>query len=160
MSKTKFVSCGDDGFWAYDVALGVFMKYVIDAAEAPDDERSPWLSGAISDWRLSACFPDHGLTLDPNWSSPNMATFIDLANKACDELSRQDAVSAEEIASWTILEDLKIFTRGASEVETRPVVELGRAIVALAKGVLPAAPQGTIWLYGAPTGRTTLLLRS
>lgn len=34
MSKTKPVTCADRGFWGYDVAVGIFLKYLIDAAEA------------------------------------------------------------------------------------------------------------------------------
>ncbi|HKV95735.1 MAG TPA: hypothetical protein VJW20_24550 [Candidatus Angelobacter sp.] len=50
----------------------------------------------------------------------------------------------------TILDDIRIFTRGATEVFTAPIVELGRAIIALVRGELPEAPKGQILLYGAP----------
>jgi hypothetical protein len=61
MSKTKFVEYAIHGFWAYDVALHIFLKHLIDAAEACDEASTPWLSNAISSWRM-ACMPDYGLT--------------------------------------------------------------------------------------------------
>jgi hypothetical protein len=159
VSQKKFVSCGDDGFWAYDVALGVFLKHLIDVADVHGYGDLPWLREEVSSWRVAACVPDLGLCLDAV-SSANVTLFTDLARQACDELSGRDRIAAEEMASWTILEDLKIFPRGAKEVETGPVVELGRAIIELATGRLPPPPDGTLWLYGAPEGLTTLRLPS
>lgn len=159
MSKTKFVAYGDwsqaPGFWAYDVALNVFLKYLIDAAQANEQANTAWLSSAISDWRV-ACVPDFMLRLDANWSSEQRQTFLDLAEEACAKLAARESIPAEEIVSWPILDDIRIFTRGATEVFTAPVVELGRAIIALVRGELPEAPEGQIWLYGAPEGRQTI----
>lgn len=155
MSKTKFVDYADRGFWAYDVALDVFLKHLIDAAEASEQAGTAWLSISISDWRL-ACVPDYGLTLDPTWSPTQQQTFLALAEEACAKLAARESIPAEEIVSWPILDDIRIFTRGATEVFTAPVVELGRAIIALMRGELPEAPEGQIWLYGVPEGRITI----
>jgi hypothetical protein len=165
VSKTKFVEYGNRGlrahgviplgFWAYDVALNVFLKYLIDAAEASDQANTEWLSTAIADWRL-ACVPDYGLTLDANWSTEQRQAFLALAEEACTRLAERESIPAEEIVSWPILDDIRIFTRGAMEVYTAPIVELGRAIIALVRGELPEAPEGQIWLYGAPGGRLTI----
>ncbi len=54
MSKTQFVDYGDAGFWAYDVALGIFLKYLIDAAEAVNARTAPWLAVEIENWRTVA----------------------------------------------------------------------------------------------------------
>ncbi|HET9282078.1 MAG TPA: hypothetical protein VFR24_08965 [Candidatus Angelobacter sp.] len=110
---------------------------------------------AISDWRV-ACVPDYGLTLDPTWSLAQQQTFLALAEEACAKLAARESIPAEEIVSWPILEDIRIFTRGATEVFTAPIVELGHAIIALVRGELPEAPEGQIWLYGAPKGRITI----
>jgi hypothetical protein len=140
VSKTKFVEYGDlnrplgdlpHGFWVYDVGLDIFLKYLIDAAQASEQANTAWLSSAISEWRL-------------------------LAEDACARLEARESIPAEEIVSWPILDDLRIFTRGADEVFTAPIVELGRAIIALVSGQLPEAPEGQIWLYGAPEGRMTI----
>ena len=67
---------------------------------------------------------------------------------------------AEEIVNWPILDDKRIFLRGATDVLTAPVVELGRAIIQLVSGELRDAPDGKFWFYGTPTGRQTLGRRS
>src|SRR5262249_45079298 len=164
MSKTKFIAYGNrdwaygdipSGFWAYDVALDVFLKHLIDAAEASEGTNTAWLSTAISDWRL-ACVPDYGLTLDASWSAAQRQTFLALAEEACTRLATRESIPSEEIVSWPILDDIRIFTRGAAQVPTAPVIELGRAIIALVNRQLPEAPEGQIWLYGTPEGRMTI----
>lgn len=55
-----------------------------------------------------------------------------------------------------MLDDVRLYTRGDTEVLTAPVVELGGAIITLISGELPEAPDGKIWLYGTATGRETL----
>ncbi len=42
-----FVNFGDRGFWAYDIVLGVFLKYLIDVAEAPGISHAPFLDEAL-----------------------------------------------------------------------------------------------------------------
>jgi hypothetical protein len=155
VSQTKFIAYGEQGFWAYDVALNIFLKHLIDATETNEHAETEWLSGAISAWRV-ACVPDFGLTLETNWSPPQQHTFIELANKACAELAARESISAEEIISWPILKELRICPRGAQPVFTGPIVELGQAIIALISGKLPNAPKGQIWLYGTPEGRQTI----
>jgi hypothetical protein len=159
MSKTKFVSFGDKGFWAYDVALGVFLKYLIDAAEKNEQVVTPWLSQAVSDWRVMACIQDFGEPLKVGWSASQRQAFVAFAEEACTNLANRESIPASEIVSWPIFEDDRIFTRGATEVHTGPVVELGRAMIALVRGELPDAPKGEIWLYGTPEGLTTLGIR-
>jgi len=156
MTKTQYVEYADRGFWAYDVALGVFLKHVIDAAEKSDQAETAWLSTAISSWRVVACISDYGLTLDADWSAPQKQAFIALGEVACARLAERASIPVGEIVGWPILDDLRIHTRGATEVLTAPVVELGRAIIALVSGELPEAPDGKIWFYGTPTGRQTL----
>jgi hypothetical protein len=156
VSKTQFVEYATQGFWAYDVALGIFLKHLIDAAEATDQADTPWLSSAISSWRVVACISDYGLTLDADWSAAQRQTFITLAEDACSSLAKRVSIPAEEIVAWPILDDLRIFPRGATEVLTAQVVELGRAIIALVSGDLPEAPHGKTWFYGTTTGRVTI----
>jgi hypothetical protein len=156
VSKTQFVEYRNQVFWAYDVALGIFLKYLIDAAEASDQANAPWLSSTISWWRTVACISDYGLTLDADWSTVQRETFIALAERACSTLASRESIPAEEILAWPLLNDLRIFPRGATEVSTGPVIELGRAIIALVGGDLSEAPPGQNWFYGTPTGRQTI----
>jgi hypothetical protein len=157
VSKTKFVEFRDVGFWTYDVGLAVFLKYLIDAAIPrsmfPDCR---WLVEAISDWRRIAVIPDIGLEVDATWSASQLATFVELADEACVALARHEFYSADEITSWVLFDEFRIFPRGATHVQTGPVVELGRALIALVLGSLPIAPAGRQWLYGAPEGRMTI----
>jgi hypothetical protein len=156
VSQKKFARYEAHGFWVYDVALGVFLKHLIDAAEATDQAGTLWLSTAISSWREVACVPDYGLRFAADWSAAQKQTFIALVEDASARLARRASIPAEEIVSWQLLDDLRICPRGATEVHSGPVVELGRAIIALVSEELPEAPGGETWLYGTPTGRQTI----
>jgi hypothetical protein len=158
LSKTQYVDYGDVGFWAYDVALGIFLKHLVDAAVASDEADTSWLSSAIALWRTAACISDYGLTIDTEWSARQRQTFVVLAEAACERLARRASIPAEEIVSWAILDDLRIFPRGEAEVFTAPVIELGRAIIALISGELPDAPTDRAWFYTLE-GRTTVGFR-
>jgi hypothetical protein len=156
MTATKGIEFGNRFFWAYDVAAGVFLKHLIDEAEASGQTDVPWLSQALSDWRVQAAITECGLTLREDWSSEQRQTFIELAEGACKKLATRESIPAEEIVSWPLVDDLRIFPRGAKEVLTAPVIELGRAIIALVSGELPQSPKGEAWFYGTPTGRSTI----
>ena len=156
MSKTQYVEYRTKGFWAYDVALGIFLKHLIDAAQASDQTDVAWPSSSIAWWRVVACISDYGLTLDADWSAAQRETFIALAEHACSNFARRVAIPTEEISGWPLLDDARILTRGETAVCTAPIVELGRAIIALVRGDLEDAPSGTAWFYGAPGGRRTI----
>jgi hypothetical protein len=160
MSRKKYVEYANRGFWAYDVAVGVFLKHLMDAAEASGQAKTEWLSTAVRHWREAACISDFGLILDASWSAQQRQAFIALAEDASSRLATRASIPAEEIISWPILDDLRIFPRGEKGVLAAPVVELGRAIIALVSGELPEAPDGAIWFYGTPTGRQTLRIMS
>lgn len=158
MSKTTTVHFGEDFFWACDVALGVFLKHLIDTAEphAARPERE-WLTEAIADWRVAAVIGDcFGLGIEEFWSPKQRELFISLAEEACRQLSTRDSIGADELQSWKILDGDGVFARGAEHVETAPVIELGRAVIALARGTLEKPPKNTKWLYGWPEGCLTI----
>jgi hypothetical protein len=159
VSATKPVTYADRGFWAYDVAAGVFLKYLIDAAQASREANTQWLSEAVSSWRVWAAISDWGVTLDEHWSADQRKIFIALAEEACAALATRDAIPRHEITSWHLVDDLRIDPRGATEVLTAPVIELGRAIIALLCDELPEAPKGEAWFYGTPSGRSTIRMR-
>ena len=48
MTATKGIKFEGRFFWAYDVAAGVFLKYLIDEAEASEQAGEQWLSDAVS----------------------------------------------------------------------------------------------------------------
>ncbi len=157
MSQTQFVEYKDHGFWAYDVSLGIFLKHLIDAAvKRMAGPNSAWLEEATSQWRIVACVSDYGLEISPHWNPIQVATFIELTNEACIQLAQRDLIPAGEIATWRILNDQRLFLRGATEIRTGPVLELGHAVSALVTGSLPAPPAGKNWLFGGPTGREVI----
>ena len=159
MSRTKYVEYGDQGFWAYDVILGVFLKHLIDAAQTSDQAATDWVLNAIASWRTIACCSDYGLPLDASWSEMQRQSFVAMAEVACLRLGERASIPAEEIVAWPLLDHRYIYVRGAPQVVTAPVVDLGRAIIALVSGTLPDAPPGTTWFYTAAGRRTIGLLR-
>jgi len=160
MSATQFVKYADRGFWAYDVAVGVLLKHLLDAAQKGGEVHTPWLAEAMSHWRIWAVISDYGFTLDEHWSAEERKTFIALAEQACAAMRTRNSIPAEEVVSWPFVDDLRIFPRGAKEVLTAPVVELGRAMIALLLGELPEAPKGEAWFYGTPDGRSTVRMNT
>jgi hypothetical protein len=157
MSKTKYVEFRDDGFWAFDVGLGIFLKYLVDVAlPRATLADGAWIGAAIDNWRQVAVIPDIGLEIDSSWSPSQLATLIQLANETCGALATRETLTAEEITSWVLHENLSIIPRGYALYPTTPVIELGPAIVAFINGLLPEAPPGRQWVFGAPGGRTAI----
>jgi len=156
MTATKGIHFEGRFFWAYDVAAGVFLKYLIDEAEASEQIDEPWLSEAVSHWRVQAAITEFGLTLEEQWSSTQRQIFLKLAEAACKKLATRQSIPPQEIAGWPLTDDLRISPRDATEVLTAPIVELGHAIIALVSGNLPRPRKGEAWFYGTPTGRSTI----
>ncbi len=159
MTKTQGVHYENSFFLAYDVAMGILLKHVIDAAEArPVDAESEWLRTEVSDWRAVACNDSLAMLIDGDgsWSARQTSIFVALVDEACTRLEARKTIPGVEVENWPILDDQRLFTRGETEVETAPIVELGRAIIALVNGSLPESPLCTTWYYGFPDGRLFL----
>jgi hypothetical protein len=159
VSRTAFVSYGDGGFWAYDVALGIFLKHLIEVAEARAAEPDAgWLREAVASWRVIAGLGQGtcGLEIKQSWQQAHRELFVELARQACDLMAKRRRWSAKEVTSWPILDDLRIFPRGAKFISTAPVIELAHAVIGLAEGTLPEPPPGTWWIFGTPEGRDTI----
>ncbi len=159
MTATKGIRFENRFFWAYDVAAGVFLKYLIDEAEASGQTNAPWLSDAVTSWRREAAIAELGLTIKEEWLPSQRQTFMELAEKACEKLATRESIPAEEIISWPLQDELHIYPRTREAVFTAPVIELGRAIKALVAGNLPESPKGEAWFYGTPDGRSTIRMR-
>jgi|SRR5215813_9827153 len=156
MSATKGIKFEGRFFWAYDVAAGGFLKHLIDEAEASEHSQEPWLSKAVSSWRVQAAITEVGLTLDEEWSGTQRQIFIRLAEGACKKLATRESIPADEVASWPLVDELRIFPRSRTEILTAPVIELDHAIIALVSGNLPRSPRRKAWFYGTPVGRSTI----
>ncbi len=156
MTKTHFVEYQNCGFWAYDVALGILLKHISDAADKlPTNAESEVLRTEVSWWIQGACVNTLSMHIDDDdsWSAQQTAIFVDLVDEACTRLEARETIPGLEVENWTFPDDLHLETRGESEVKTAPIVELGRAIIALVNGTLPESPLLTLWYYGFPEGR-------
>jgi hypothetical protein len=154
VSATVFVHFGDRGFWAYDIVLGVFLKYLIDVAEATGYSHAPFLNEAVQHWRL-APIANFGFHLEKSWTALQRHNVIGFAEQVCARLATRDSIPMEEIVGWPFVEGKRLFHRGLKEVRTAPVIELGRAIIALLRDELPKAPKGEAWFF-TDTGRSTI----
>jgi hypothetical protein len=154
MSATKSVTYGHQGFWAYDIVLGVFLKYLIDVVEETGQAHTPFLAEAIASWRLAAIY-DFGVGFEESWTPLQRQSIITFAEEACAKLASRESISTEEIAGWTFTGHERVFHRGLKEVCTAPVIELGRAMIALLRNELPEPPKGEAWFF-THTGRSTI----
>lgn len=160
VTATQVIKYFGRGFWAYDVAVGIFIKHLLDAAEKSGEAHKTWLSKAMSDWRVQAVVTEYGFTIDERWSAQEQKAFIAMTEQACAAIEARESIPVTEIVSWPFVDDLRIFPRtNAKELRTAPVVELGRAIVALLLDRLPAAPKSEAWFFGTPEGRSTIKMQ-
>jgi hypothetical protein len=116
---TQGIDFADRFFWAYDVAVGVFLKHLINEAQASREANTPWLSEAVSHWHRQAAIAEFGLTLEENWTSLQRQTFIELATKACEKLAMRESIPADEIEAWSFGDDLRIFFHAAQRKFSR-----------------------------------------
>jgi len=160
MSKTLDVGFRGQGFWAFDVVSGIFLKHLIDAAEPRiADQHEPCLAEAVGHWRFNAICADCGLFLDENWSAEQVQSVRELATSACALLSMRREISAEEKSSWSLLDGKGVFPRGYASIMTESAIQLGRAIIQLLDVSLPEAPRGTWWFFGTEDGPPILAKR-
>ena len=157
VSATKYVNYGGRGFWAYDIVLGVFVKCLIDAVEATGYSRAPFLDNALRSWRLAPVI-DIGFSLERSWTTLQRQNVVTFVEEACARLATRDSIPIEEIVNWPSPRGLRLFHRGRKEVRTTPVIELGRAIIALLRDELPKAPMGEAWFF-TEKGRSTIRMR-
>jgi hypothetical protein len=156
VSRSQAVTFAHKGFWAFDVAAGIFLKHLIDAAQDSAEIDMEWLSKEVSNWRVWAVIGDFGIQFNEHWSSEQRIAVIALVEKVCAELAKREFIPAEEIVSWPFVDDLRINPRGAKAALTAPVIELGHAIIELLRDEMPEPPKGEAWWLGSETGRTTV----
>ena len=129
MTATQVINYEGRGFWAYDVAVGVFMKHLLDAAEKGGETHKPWLSKAMLDWRVQAVVTESGFTIDEGWSVEERTAFIAMTEQACAALEARESIPVTEIVSWPFVDNLRIFPRSdAKELRTAPVVVPVRSV--------------------------------
>ena len=90
-----------------------------------------------------ASIADIGLKLDQSWSPAQRRTFVALAEDACARLATRTSIPGEEIVARPLLDDLRIYPRGATEVLTAPVIELGHGLICPLYSAPIPSPSGT-----------------
>ena len=161
MSRSLYVDFRDNGFWAYDVASSVFLKFLIDAAnERTAVDTDHWLSEAIQNWRVSAVISDLGFYLDDNWSQLQIDTVIKLCRTATEVIRAGGNIPASEIESWPILDDQRVFTRGHDPVPSKAVARFGDAVISLLQITLPEPPDRHWWFFTLDENVDTIAMRA
>ena len=164
MSKTSPIGYGgsDEPFiWAFDVARAIWMRYLIDAAVHRGLDQPPhWMAAEIESWRVTASVSDYMWLLDESWTEAQKTEFLDVARQACDALSAQPTLDSAEVSTWSLIEDEPLTSRIRADdppINTRPIVELGEAVMMLVEGTpLPDPPPGRHWYFGFPGGRKAI----
>lgn len=138
----------------YDVLHDIFLKYLIDEAQAFDvggvhsRVEPSWLAAEIECWRGCAAIPDIAASFDEGWSDDQRRLVAALAERACATLIQRPFISAAEMRSWNVLDGIAgIEPRGEENVPTAPVAEVGRAVIALLRGEQIEPPASGDWYY-------------
>ncbi len=144
----------------FDVVSAVFLKHLVNAAATRVDlPGNEWLADAVKQWRFNAVISDCGFFLDEGWTAAQIRTVEDVAAEACATLSKRAEIPAEEVISWEMLDDLRVFPRGLPFVTAASASRLGRAVIHLLNGSLPESPPGTWWFFGIEDSPATLRKR-
>jgi hypothetical protein len=155
VSKFGLVEFSGQSFWTYDVSLSIMLVETIRVGEElPADQRPEWLSEALDEFRVLAVVPDLGFSID--WPAESVGLLRSLLVQASQRLAARGALTAEEVATWNLLDGYTIDLRGAEVVDMYEVVELTEATIELIDGAFTEPPPGTLWMYGFPGGRSTV----
>ena len=164
MSKTRSVGCygghvpdrpdPEREIWAHDAALSLLLGQLIHTVERlPPGRRPVWWADHAEDLRVQATVSDLYFDLTDGLDAHHHAEFARLLEEAAERLRQHGEVTPDDVAGWPV----PVTFRGADREDTEPVAELGHAMAALIRGTLPEPPAGTLWFYGAPGGRSTIV---
>ncbi len=149
MSRSAAIGYGKELIWALDVIAGILLKHLVDVASARDLSNDQWLARAIERWRVQITLAgDLGVTLDKAWSGDQVRIVVSLLEEACKLLEKRSEIPAAEAEKWEGAPGERFFARRMPVIRTRPVINLGNAIVAMLERRLPAPPAGTLWWFG------------
>jgi hypothetical protein len=161
VSKTAYVGFADQGFWTFDVSLSIMLAETVRVGEElPKDQRPEWLPNALDELRGLAVASDLGFVVELSWPPDGVRLLRSLLTEVSRRLAARRMLSADEVATWDVLDGNTIELRNAQVVDLTPVVELTQATIQLLEGALPQAPNGTWWLYGFEGGRGTVSIRT
>ena len=148
--KNVYISFREDSFLAFDVPKNIFLKHLLGSAyQYLEQNDADWIKPAIEHWNVNIIVNEYGFHLNEQWSQNQIDVVSYLIDQVCEKLSERTVIYASEMKLWGI------DNRGIDQVRTEPVIELGRAIQALLREKLPAAPDEMMWFYGT-TGRSII----
>lgn len=148
MSCTQYIEFRGAGFWVFDVVSSVFLKFLMNAAEEqitanPED----WLRESISHWRINATTTDFGFYLNDDWTEAETAVVIAMCRAAIEAIRVRGNISAVDLQSQPILDDLFIDTRGIDLIPSQPIIKFGEAVTALLENKLSKPPLHHSWIF-------------
>jgi hypothetical protein len=167
VSKTVPVRCADQEFWAYDLALGIWLKKALDEVHSNGWQGEPGASAdELRGWETVAVLGANSLLdLTPRAeTAPRRENFEAIATSVEAWLVDRERIPGVELASWRLLGNAQLSRSDAPAIveygmQTGPVVDLGRALLAAVRGSLPPAPTSTWWFFGYEVGGSTIKMR-
>lgn len=142
-------------FWAYDVPMGVFLRFLILRARKVDPVPN-WLEHEIGIWEMVIDVNEYGLNFDPNstWTSSRHEQILQLVQATCGEIGEHESFSADEMCSW----EHPVDPRSHEYLPSKPVLDFGIAVRELLQESLPTPPKGTLWFLSSK-GREAVEVR-
>ncbi|GAA4609096.1 hypothetical protein BJY16_007161 [Actinoplanes octamycinicus] len=161
MSKTRSIGCygapppdqPDPGreIWAYDGALAILLGQLLrDVEGIPPEHRPGWWDAHVEEVRTQAMVSDLFFDVALGLEQAQREEFAELLDDTAARLLERAPRTPGQADDWHLV------FRGDHAYDVGPVAELGQALATLLRGRLPEPPPGTLWLYGAPGGRTTI----
>jgi hypothetical protein len=81
------------------------------------------------------------------WCDGHEDEFIALANQAGTQLAARGSITAQQAASWTVLDGTPVLWRGEDPVDTAPIAVFVTAVTDIVRGAYPAPPDGLRWYF-------------
>lgn len=151
MSKTTPAEYQGIRFWVFDVCESILFAEMADvAAGTAAADHSAWLAGLEHQLRVHAIVgADFAIPLD-EWCDGHEARFLALVTEAGRRLAERRTITAQQAATWIVLDGAPIIWRGQDAVGTEPIVIFAEALIAIIRGTYPQAPPGHQWYFGLP----------
>lgn len=161
MSKTRSIGCYGGPppdlpdprreIWAYDGALSILLGQLLrDVDGIPPEHRPGWWDSHVEELRTQAMFSDLFFDVALGLPSDEREVLADLFEETAARLRERPARTPGQADDWHLV------FRGDHAYDVGPIAELGQALSDLLRDRLAEPPPGTLWLYGAPGGRTTI----
>lgn len=151
MSKTTPGGYRGHLFWVFDVCESILFATMAEiAAQAPEHERSAWLTDLEQQLRVDAILgADQFIALD-EWCAGHEEQFVELVAEAARRLADRGRITSQQAADWIVLDDEPIIWRRQDVVEAAPIIAFAQALIEIIRGTYPPPPDGVRWYFGHP----------